>query len=175
MNRTYKYRERPTIPLLKRDFRPVSLKATFRTQPFQRGTGPQGQEAGRFVATPGFVVTLDNYLQLYDARAMAPHTRDESVLALDGATENWRPTTTLKLTNAVQKGSTLTLTAKQPFPGFRQHRIGNRYELSIIKQAKSGAGKFFYTAPDGYGAFATWQNFRVNGHPYYVDDVLWAD
>lgn len=158
------------IPYTKANFKPVKLKAPDRTLLFQSGTGFKlNAKKDNLVTTPAFYLTLDNYLQYYNAADLAK-------VAPSGLYKNvrgmnvWKPTASVKVSKVSVKGRTTTVDYKKPLKGMPNKKISKgHYRLKIVHNTKKHHATFF---PDGYTEEATWTTYKVNGKSYYVGESI---
>lgn len=154
------------VPFTKANFKLVNLKAPIRTLLFQSGTGFKvNAKKDGLVTTPGFYLTLDNYLQYYSASALAKVAPSGLSKTVRGMSV-WKPTASVKVSKVTVKGRTTTIDYAKPLKGMPNQKISS---LKIVHNPKQHHATFF---PDGYTEDATWTTYKVNGKTYYVGQSI---
>lgn len=158
------------IPFTKANFKPVKLKAPIRTLLFQSGTGFKlNANKDGLVTTPGFYLTLDNYLQFYSASDLAKVAPSGLYKTVNGMNV-WQPTASVKVSKVTVKGQTTTIDYTKPLKGMPNQQISKgHYRLKIVHNPKQHHATFF---PDGYTEEASWTTYKVNGKSYYVGQSI---
>lgn len=152
-----------TVPLTKANFRKASLKAPIRAVALRQGNGFKENKNGGF-ASPMFYLTLDNYIQYYNRAAMKKYD-DGGVMEVNYGNryELYKPTASAKMTKTTVKGNTTTVRYNKYIKGLPGKKIGaHKYQLKITNLKTTGSRSF---DDDYYGS--TWDNYTVNGKPYF--------
>jgi len=166
-----KYKNIATIPFTKANFRYVTLKAPIRTQVFLNGKGYTANSTNMTAEpTPGFYLTLDNYLQYYSKAAMA---KDSHLFGSRWAdsTNVYKPTRSVKVSKVTVKGNTTKIDYNKALKGLPNKKLSKgHYRLTITNKKTTGSLGINPT-DDTFDAIASWTNYTVNGKAYHFGEV----
>lgn len=170
-----KYKERATIPFTKANFKRVSLKAPIRTQIFKVGKGyTANSDNSNAAPTPGFFLTLDNYLQYYSKAQMA---KDSELMSQRwaGTSRNYKPTRSVKATKVTVKGNTTTVDYAKALKGLPNKKVGKHHYRLTITNKKTKGSLGMLPMDDVFDLYGTWTNYTVNGKPYFFGELESGD
>lgn len=164
------------IPLTKTNFRKVALKAPIRTITLRQGTGFIVGKDGHSAA-PLFYLTLDNYIQYY-SKARVDH--------YDPFSNNWyilsgikgdmyKPTASSKITKTTVNGNTTTVQYHPAIKGIPGKKIGHHKYQIKIKDLKKHDMYHDLSGSDDIYWYGGWNNYTVNGKPYYAGSIDLTD
>jgi len=160
------YASKISIPYTKANFKPVKLKAPIRGMLLQKGTGFKTAGAFTFTTPAAFYLTLDGYLQAYDAKTMATNAPNGGSWRM--ATQLWKPTSSVKTSKVTVKGNTTTIDYKRPVKGLPNQKVSKHHYRLKIQDLKQKHQQQFFPVDDTFDAQGTWQSYKVNGKAYFV-------
>ncbi|WP_395321970.1 hypothetical protein [Levilactobacillus parabrevis] len=152
-----------SVPLTKANFKKVTLKAPIRGTILRQGNGFKDTKKNGF-ASPMFYLTLDNYIQYYNQAAMNKYDNG-GVMSVNygNSMEVYKPTASAKMTKTTVKGNTTTVQYNKYIKGLPGKKISaHTYQIKITDLKTKGSKSF---EDDYYGG--TWNNYTVNGKPYF--------
>lgn len=161
------YKGKISIPFTKANFKPVKLKAPMRTLLFQKGTGFKAAGDFTFTTPAAFYLTLDNYLQAYNATAMkkyAPNGGTHTMWSQDV----WKPTSSVKVSKVTVKGAKTIVDYRKPVKGLPNKKVAKHHYRLTIQQLKGTHSQMFFPVDDTFDSQGTWTNYKVNGKKYFV-------
>lgn len=163
-----KYKGMISIPFKKSDFKPVKLKAPIRTMLFQQGTGFKSLGNWQYATPAAFYLTLDNYLQVYSAKAMSQRVGGAWKMS---SSNLWKPTHSEKVSKVTVKGNTTVIDYKKPLAGVPGKKISKNHYRLTIKDLKQKHIQTFDPVDDTYDSQGTWTDYTVNGKAYFVGQL----
>ncbi|KRN97684.1 hypothetical protein IV54_GL001260 [Levilactobacillus paucivorans] len=159
------YKRNVSVPLKKANFKIVKLGA----EPtlYQAGKGFKGiLNSTTFTSQAAFYLTMDHYVQYYNASAMKKFAPDGAVATVSGL-DVWKPTHSAKAYKVTTKGRTTKIYTHRAIKGLPNKRLAKgKYRLTI-KDLNRQTNQDFFPFEDAYYAYATWSSYRVNGKPYF--------
>jgi len=151
-----------SVPLTKANFKKVTLKAPIRGTILRQGNGFKDTKKNGF-ASPMFYLTLDNYIQYYNQAAMNKYDGGDMAVNYGTRVETYKPTASAKMTKTTVKGNTTTVQYNKYIKGLPGKKISaHTYQIKITDLKTKGSKSF---EDDYYGG--TWNNYTVNGKPYF--------
>ncbi|MFC6181606.1 hypothetical protein [Lactiplantibacillus daowaiensis] len=159
------------IPLTTANFKAVKLAVPTRALLFQAGTGFKTTKNDDFTNPAAFYLTLDNYLQYYDTKAMTKYGYGSGAEeTMDGARFIWKPTASVKVSKVTYKGKTTIIDYPKAIKGLPNKKISTgHYRLTITHNPKKHHQSYTLA---GYGFDSYWTTYKINQKSYFVGQAI---